>query len=206
MSQARRNKSPKSAGHGQGGDLGPPFTGWESCEHYLGISRGNFHTIGGYGGERLPFDQSGFPDWANYRIGLNVTDYYSGTFARYILQLPKKPDGLFWVTMTQFKEYLEFRRQHSADYLAYTRNRRARLGDRWDLNWFQLNEQEKFILRMPKHSFLEHFQPDPRGSVLYSKLQEGAHLWAPILLKKPEGFPSENTDGCDINPMSHPHL
>jgi len=182
-----------------------PFTGWESCEHYLGMSRDKIPSVDGYVGEQLPFTKSGDPDWANYRVGLSVDGYFPSTYARFILRMKSKPQHAFWVNMTQFKAYLEFRKNHLPDYLVYTRYRRERLGGDWNLNWFQLDEQQRFILKMDEPSFREHFVADPRGSVMYSKVHDGGCLHPPILVAEPPGYPGK-ARGCDVCPTSHPPL
>jgi len=169
-----------------------PFTGWESSENYLGMTRDKVFAIEGFRGERVPFDRDGFPDWSEYRIGLDVREYFPYVFARYILRLPKNPLGTYWVTLTQLREFLDFRKVHGPEYASYMRNRRARLGKRWNLNWFQLDEQEKFIVLMPEHELMEYFHPDPRGSVPFNKIGTDWEMLPPVLKvpsRVPPGFP-----------------
>jgi len=193
-----------------------PFTGWESCESYLGITRQTLHSMEGFEGEQIAFDRSGFPEWSSYRVLLDVGNYFAYSFGRFILELPRKPDRVYAVTMTEVKMYLDFILRHRSEYSAYVRNRRHRIGDRWNRSWFQLDDQDRFILMMDDKDFVHYFQPDPRPTVPYAKLGEGAHLNEPLLKGSyPPGWPMGQTEehfripglkvpGWDLSPRSHP--
>lgn len=179
-----------------GRELHPPLmmnkhhkiTGWEDLNHYLGKKP---QDVPGYISETMQFSECGLPDWSNYRIKLDLKEYFVYSFCRWVLRVSRPPDPWIWLTSTEVLRYMEFRVKHSEEYLLYQKRRRIRLGPDWQTEWFALTDLQRSVILLTEEEFRHSFVPDPGAPsysavVSHSETQIGSYL-RPIQIRNLPG-------------------
>lgn len=164
----------------------PRSHGWEAPNHYLN----NPGEIPGFLSEEIEFI-NGNVDFTALKFRFSIDDYFVYAFSRWILKIPRPPNPWVWFSSFDLERFRKFRESHAPEKRLLEQRRWARLGPSYQHSWFELNDRERFVVKMSEETFLECFVPDQSRSSYSSVLSstESSVPLRPLMIRIPSGFP-----------------